>query len=307
MRVVVVGLGVQGRKRAAVAGKDVVAIVDPSVAGASHKNIRDIPLTSYDAALLCTPDGVKIDLLTYLLGNGKHALVEKPLLDETGDEEIAKLRDLAAKHKAVCYTAYNHRFEPHFVRMHDLIASGKLGQIYSVRMFYGNGTARLVRESEWRDQGDGVIPDLGSHLIDTAMFWLGEIPAPFKLYSASRFENRAFDHVTFGASGKILLQMEITLLSWRNHFYADVFAENGSAHIQSLCKWGPSSFTVRRRILPSGRPEEEEITLVQPDPTWAIEYEDFKRRCASGESNIANDFVINRNLREIAQQARSRG
>lgn len=306
MRVVVVGLGVQGKKRTAVAGKDVVATVDPSVPGADHKSIRDIPLADFDAALLCTPDSAKIELLTYLLGNGKHALVEKPLLCETGDDEIARLRDLAANNGAVCYTAYNHRFEPHFVRMHDLIASGKLGRIYSLRMFYGNGTARLVRESEWRDQGDGVIPDLGSHLIDTAMFWLGDISAPFELYAASRFENRAFDHVSFGSNGRVLLQMEMTLLSWRNHFYADLFAENGSAHIQSLCKWGPSSFTVRRRILPSGRPEEDTITLVQPDPTWVIEYEDFKRRCAAGDSNIGNDIVINRNLREIAAQARSR-
>lgn len=306
MRVVVVGLGVQGKKRTAVAGKDVVATVDPSVPGANHKSIRDIPLSDFDAALLCTPDSAKIDLLTYLLGHGKHALVEKPLLSEAGDSEIARLRDLAAKNSAVCYTAYNHRFEPHFVRMHDLIASGSLGRIYSLRMFYGNGTARLVRESEWRDQGDGVIPDLGSHLIDTAMFWLGDISAPFELYAASRFENRAFDHVSFGSNGRVLLQMEMTLLSWRNHFYADLFAENGSAHIQSLCKWGPSSFTVRRRILPSGRPEEDTITLVQPDPTWVIEYEDFKRRCAVGESNIDNDIVINRNLREIAEQARSR-
>ena len=306
MRIVVVGLGVQGKKRSAVAGKDVIATVDPSVPGADHKTIRDIPLGDFDAALLCTPDSVKIELLTYLLGHGKHALVEKPLLSEAGDAEIARLRDLAAKSGAVCYTAYNHRFEPHFVRMHDLIASGALGRIYSLRMFYGNGTARLVRESEWRDQGDGVIPDLGSHLIDTAMFWLGDITAPFELYSASRFENRAFDHVSFGSNGQVLLQMEITLLSWRNHFYADVFAENGSAHIQSLCKWGPSSFTVRKRILPSGRPEEDTLTLIEPDPTWAIEYEDFKRRCASGESNIENDIFINRNLREIAQQAGSR-
>ena len=35
-------------------------------------------------------------------------------------------------------------------------------------MFYGNGTARLVRDSAWRDQGAGVLPDLGSHLLDTA-------------------------------------------------------------------------------------------------------------------------------------------
>ena len=37
----------------------------------------------------------------------------------------------------------------------------------------------------------------------------------------------------------------MTLLSWRNHFTCDIFAENGSAHIESLCKWGPSTFTLR--------------------------------------------------------------
>ena len=73
------------------------------------------------------------------------------------------------------YVAYNHRFEPHFVRMRDLIASGVLGRIYRCRMFYGNGTARLVRNSDWRDQGAGVLDDLGSHVLDTARFWFGDI------------------------------------------------------------------------------------------------------------------------------------
>ena len=62
------------------------------------------------------------------------------------DSDIAELEELARRQNAVIYTAYNHRFEPHFVRMRDLIASGQLGKIYSCRMFYGNGTARLVRE-----------------------------------------------------------------------------------------------------------------------------------------------------------------
>ena len=47
---------------------------------------------------------------------------------------------------------------------------GVLGGIYRCRMFYGNGTARLVRDSAWRDDGAGVLPDLGSHLLDTARF-----------------------------------------------------------------------------------------------------------------------------------------
>ena len=54
MRVVVVGLGVQGKKRVAVAGPDVVATVDPAAPGADHPSVERVPLDSYDAALVCT-------------------------------------------------------------------------------------------------------------------------------------------------------------------------------------------------------------------------------------------------------------
>ena len=292
MRVIVVGLGVQGHKRLAVAGKEAVATVDPFNAEAQYKRVEDVPLSSYDAALLCIPDEAKIGLITYLLSNRKHLLVEKPLFaDEPA--ELTRLKVLAERHRTVCYTAYNHRFEPHFVRMKELIESGRLGRIYCVRMFYGNGTARLVRDSAWRDRGAGVLPDLGSHLLDTALFWFGRPSAPFRVFSANRFENRAPDHVAFGSNGAPVLQMEVALLSWRNHFYCDIFAEAGSAHIQSLCKWGPSTLTVRERKLPSGRPDEDSVTLVRPDPTWEIEYRHFKGLCDKGESNIENDIWIN--------------
>ena len=78
-----------------------------------------------------------------------------------------------------------------FPIMKELIDSGRLGKIYSIRMYYGNGTARLVRDSAWRDQGAGVLPDLGSHLLDTLNFWLGKPIEDFKIFSANRFENRA--------------------------------------------------------------------------------------------------------------------
>jgi predicted dehydrogenase len=301
MRVVVVGLGVQGQKRQAVAGGDVIATVDPVNPAARFKRLEDVALGTYDAALVCTPDDVKIGLLTHLLSNRKHLLVEKPLF--AGTEDLLKLKRHAESNRVTCYTAYNHRFEPHFARMKALLDSGRLGRIYSVRMFYGNGTARLVRDSAWRDQGAGVLPDLGSHLLDTALFWLGKPAAAFQIHSASRFENRAFDHVAFGARGDPVLQFEVTLLSWRNHHTTDVFAEKGSAHIESLCKWGPSTFTVRTRKLPSGRPDEESVTLVQPDPTWAIEYQHFKQLCERGENNIDNDIWINETLAHLARQA----
>jgi scyllo-inositol 2-dehydrogenase (NADP+) len=295
-------MGVQGHKRFAVAGSDVVATVDPVKPEVQFKRLQDVPLSSYDAGLLCTPDEVKIELLTYLLSNRKHALVEKPLLASRASD-LDRLLELTRTNRVACYTAYNHRFEPHFVRMKAHLDSGKIGKAYSVRMFYGNGTARLVRDSAWRDQGAGVLPDLGSHLLDTALFWFGRPQEPYRVFSANRFENRAFDHLTFGCNDAPVLQMEITLLSWRNHFYADVLAERGSAHIQSLCKWGPSTFTVRDRKLPSGRPDEDSVTLVQPDPTWEAEYRHFKQLCATGQSNIDNDIWINEVLTDLARQA----
>jgi len=301
MRVVVVGLGVQGRKRQAVAGSEVVATVDPVLLDARYRFIQDVPLDSYDAALLCIPDEPKINIITYLLSHHKHVLVEKPLFSPDS-AQLEKLKDLAIANQVTCYTAYNHRFEPHFVRMKELIDSGSLGRIYSVRMFYGNGTARLVRDSAWRDQGAGVLPDLGSHLLDTASMWFGKLENNFSIVTADRFENRSLDHVIFGTKGLINLQMEATFLSWRNHFYADVFAEKGSAHISSLCKWGPSKFVVRERTLPSGLPKEIISTLSQSDPTWGLEYEYFKKLCISGKSNIDQDILINTLLQSLYSQ-----
>ena len=304
MKTVVVGLGVQGRKRGRVAGVDLVANVDPAVEDANYTDLRDVPLASYDAALLCVPDAPKIDLLRYLVTNGKHALVEKPLW-AAEDAEIVALEKATQKAGVVCYTAYNHRFEPHYIRMRDLIESGELGEIYRCRMFYGNGTARLVRESPWRDKGAGVLPDLGSHLLDTAAFWFEDLGQAFDVVSASCHENERPDHViVMSEATKPKLELEMTLLMWRNHFTCDVLAERGTAHIRSLCKWGPSSFTVRKRVLPSGRPSEETVTLVEPDPTWEAEYKHFKALCTDrAPTNLANDIWLNSVLRDLGDQA----
>jgi scyllo-inositol 2-dehydrogenase (NADP+) len=304
MRVIVVGLGVQGYKRRRLSGSDFVAAVDPVNPEAQYRRIEEVPIGDYDAALLCVPDEPKVDLLTHLLGNKKHCLVEKPLWAED-DAAIERLEALARAKGVVCYTAYNHRFEPHYVRMRDLIASGELGAIYRCRMFYGNGTARLVRESEWRDRGAGVLPDLGSHLLDTARFWFGDIGDDLRIVSANCFENLAPDHVVLRSAGRLpALEFEMTLLMWRNHFTCDVLAEKGSAHIRSLCKWGPTTFTKRTRVLPSGRPPEESVTLVEEDPTWALEYAHFKDLCDRGrKTDLSSDVWLNRTLRRLGTEA----
>jgi scyllo-inositol 2-dehydrogenase (NADP+) len=307
LRVIVIGLGVQGQKRRLVAGPDCVAAIDIRHPDAAFRDFRSVPLDAFDAALVCVPDSAKLMILDYLIGHGKHVLVEKPLIAEE-ESTLLRLERAAREQQAVCYVAYNHRFEPHFVRMRDLIACGELGRLYRCRLFYGNGTARLVRDSEWRDQGAGVIHDLGSHLLDTARFWFGDIGNDVELISVDRFENRAPDHAEFAAPhARPRLAFEVTLVSWRNHFGCDLFAENGSAHISSLCKWGPSAFVRRKRVLPSGRPSEDMVTLIEDDPTWAREYQHFKALCrARPPADLGHDIWLNRALRRLGDDAHRR-
>ena len=300
MRVIVVGLGVQGYKRRSHAGADFVASVDPVNPEADYRELSEIPLADYDAVLACVPDDPKFGIVRYCLVHGKHVLVEKPLWTEH-NWQIEELEVLARQNKVVCYIAYNHRFEPHFVRMRDLIASGELGNLYSCRMFYGNGTARLVRDSVWHYRGDGVLSDLGSHLLDICRFWFGAKHGEFRLTSAHTFENKALDHAVICSEDiQPRLELEITLCMWRNYFSCDLLAENGSAHIESLCKWGPAKFTRRSRILPSGHPTEQQVTLVESDPTWANEYAHFMALIAGGQiTDLSNDLWLQSNLRRL--------
>ena len=301
MRIAVVGLGVQGRKRCAVAGGQVAATVDPVAPGADHSSIFKVPLDSFDAACVCVPDQEKFPVLRYLLTNRKHVLVEKPLLAERA--EIQELIQLTKSNGVACYTAYNHRFEPHILRLKQILDKKTLGPIYLARFFYGNGTARDVRNSPWRDAGLGVMADLGSHLLDISLFLFGTREVSAEVWSVHCFENKAPDHVLFGLEGRPTLEMEATLLSWRNTFTLDVYGELGSAHVNCLCKWGPSILTVRQRVFPSGRPEETVETIEQPDPTWKAEHDHFLALCRGGGTNLENDLWIQARLRQLAASA----
>ena len=301
MRTAIIGLGVQGVKRTRALGEDVVATVDPDVSGVDYVAIDQVPLDTYDAGVVCTPDQAKLGIVEYLLSHGKHALVEKPLV-ASSDQELLGLRDRAHSSGAACYTAYNHRFEPHVVGLKELLDSEALGTVYMAKLSYGNGTAMDVRRSSWRDSGLGVLSDLGSHLLDLTLFLFGQ-GRSFETWALDQFENRAFDYAKFGSQGRPGLELEVTLLSWKNAFSIDVLGELGSAHMDGLCKWGPSTLTVRKRVFPSGVPEEDVRMIECPDPTWALEYDHFRDLCQIGGTNIDNDLWINSSLQSLANRA----
>jgi len=299
MRYVVVGLGNIGQRRRALLGERCVATADPFNEAAEYRSVRDVPTDAYDAAVLAIPDDDKIALVTYLLEHGKHVLVEKPL--PLPDEETARRLELLARERGLAlYTAYNHRFEPMLSALWEQVESGTIGEIYHGRLFYGNGTVKHVAGT-WRDQGLGVISDLGCHLLDLLAFvgkGGGQGGREMRLVAAQSIESKAPDRALIvSADGRFTL--EVMYHAWRNSFAFELYGEKGSLHCFGLRKWGGSELIVRKRVFPSGRPEETRETDEGPDVTWERELEELERRCTSGTTDLATDWWIARTLRGL--------
>jgi len=306
MKIIVVGLGTQGKKRIKYLDKrsKIVAMVDPNFNEANYCYINEVPLDMFDTVFLCVPDEMKESLIDYCIKNNKNILVEKPLILKNLSK-LNKINKMLIDKKLILYTAYNHRFEPHFVTLKKIIENKTLGKIYSCRMFYGNGTARLVKSSPWRDKKSGVFSDLAPHLIDLCYFWFGyKKVKDFLLVSSLTHENKSPDHVIISSkNNNFYIQLEMTLCMWKNHFTCDLIGEKGSAHISSLCKWGPSTLTIRKRKMPSGVPKEKKYTLIKKDPTWKEEFRHFKKLSQDKYKNdLSKDAKILENIITIEKQ-----
>lgn len=299
MRYIVVGLGNIGRKRIGTLGSRYVASVDPFNAEADYRLIDDVPTQEYDAAILSVPNAAKADLVCRLVAAGKHVLVEKPFLFSDG-ESARKLARIADANNAVWYTSYNLRFEPLILRARHLLENGTLGSLYHARALYGNGTVRNCIGT-WRETGYGVLEDLGSHLVDLAGFLFGYDESGFLLWEASTLESKVLDHCVFASPDRRLV-LECGTTFWKNDFKIDVYCEMGSLHLSGLCKWGPCQLVVRKRVYPSGEPEETTETVQMADPTWTLDIAEFEERVKLKDSSWANDLRISESLRTMALQ-----
>ena len=64
----------------------------------------------------------------------------------------------------------------------------------------------------------------------------------------------------------------------------------------------PSELIVRKRVFPSGRPEETRQADEGPDVTWEREVEHFERLCAAGTTDLATDWWIAQTLLRVERQ-----
>ena len=129
---------------------------------------------------------------TWALGRGAHVFCEKPL--GLSAEQARSVQDVAVAHRARLGAGFNYRYLPGVTFLKEAIVSGRIGEVYSLRMYLGHG-GRPGMEREWKlsaaRAGGGALIDPGIHLVDLARFLFGSATATHELHRGA---------VVFGAS-----------------------------------------------------------------------------------------------------------
>ena len=100
MKILIVGLGIQGKKRIKyLKKKEYFASYDIFNKKADYSLLSRVPLNKFDSVFLCVPDNQKYDLVKFFLINKKNVFVEKPLFFDL--KSINYLYRIAFKNKCI--------------------------------------------------------------------------------------------------------------------------------------------------------------------------------------------------------------
>ena len=132
-----------------------------------------------DVIDIVTPGDSHAEIAIAALEAGKHVLCEKPLANSV--EEARSMADAAARaaeRGVYAMVGFTYRRVPAATLARDLVAAGRLGEIYQVRASYlQDWLIDPEAPLAWRLQkhlaGSGALGDIGAHAVDLAQYVTG--------------------------------------------------------------------------------------------------------------------------------------
>lgn len=136
-------------------------------------------LNGVDAVDICTPTSTHREIALAAIGKGVDVVCEKPLAATAAEAE--EIVDAAEQAGVRLYPAHYVRFAPAFARLHDLVASGRMGEgavarfcfsAYHPRPWTGPMSARC----------GGILTDQMLHGVDIAYWIFGDVVRVYACY-----------------------------------------------------------------------------------------------------------------------------
>ena len=138
-----------------------------------------------DVVDICTPNYVHSPIACYALDHGCHTFCEKP--DSISVEDVIKMKEAQDRSGKVLMVMRNNRHLGGSQMLKKMIADGELGEIYTGRCGWirkrgipGKGGWFTTKAMS----GGGPLIDLGVHMIDLALYMMGN-PKPVSVVGST--------------------------------------------------------------------------------------------------------------------------
>ncbi|KAH8702452.1 putative NAD binding Rossmann fold oxidoreductase [Talaromyces proteolyticus] len=285
-----------------------------------------------DVVVITTAPDSHYALTKLALDAGKHVVVEKPFVPTY--KEAAELVALAEKQKKLLAVYQNRRWDADFVTLSKLVKNGSLGRVVEYESHFDRHRPEIPAAStSWKTKvmpAGGAIYDLGTHLLDQAVYLLG-LPQRVTAFIGSQRENNTsgFEdsftvlfHYDNGplvtAKAAVVSPEEKQLRFWVRgdkgsfkKFHLDVQEEQLKAGIlpgNSVYGLEPSDRYGVLTTIQNDQPVAETVPTVE-GPTW-VEYYRKLARALSGEGDLpASGAEASQVIRliELAQESSKQG
>ena len=128
---------------------------------------------SIDLVSICSPNATHFEYAKRTLLSGKNVLVEKPFTATA--QEAEELIELSKKQGKVLSVFQNRRFDSDFMTVQKVIEGKFLGKIINFEIHF-NRYKPVMNPKKWKEviaPANGIIYDLGSHIIDQVLVLFG--------------------------------------------------------------------------------------------------------------------------------------
>lgn len=158
-----------------------------------------------NSLVVAAPDDLHYPITMAALDAGLHVLCEKPMASDAKQASVMleKAEEAGVKHMIL----FTWRWMPHFQYLHDLTEEGYIGRPFHTHFSFLMGAGRSG-DFHWtndRRRSNGILAGLGSHMIDMARWFLGDV-ANVRASLSAFVERKGDDGFSANDSALLLLQ-----------------------------------------------------------------------------------------------------